>query len=144
MTPEQVFSFCNTLVLPGWLLLLLLPRWKYTEHIITGIIVTILALLYCYFIFTNLQPADFKSFNTLGGVMALFTKDEAVLAGWIHYLAFDMMTGLFIVKNAQKHQVNHWLLIPCLLLTFMLGPCGLLLYFIIRIITTRKLIPSNY
>ncbi|MCY7420761.1 MAG: DUF4281 domain-containing protein [Chitinophagaceae bacterium] len=144
MTPENVFSFCNTLVLPGWILLLVLPRWKFSDHIITGIIVTILALFYCYFIFTNLHPSDFKSFNTLGGVMGLFTKDEAVLAGWIHYLAFDLMTGLFIVKNAQKHKVNHWLLLPCLFLTFMLGPCGLLFYFIIRMICTKQYFPSNY
>ena len=144
MNPEQVFSFCNTLVLPGWILLLALPRWKFTEHIITGIIVTILAGFYCYFIFTNLHPSDFKNFKTLGGVMALFTKDKAVLAGWIHYLAFDLLTGLFIVKNAQKHNVNHWLLIPCLFLTFMLGPCGLLLYFIIRMLRTKQYFAPNY
>lgn len=144
MTPEQVFSLCSKLVLPGWLLLLILPRWKHTEHIITGVIVTVLAVFYCYFIFTNLHPSDFKNFNSLAGVMALFAKDEAVLAGWIHYLAFDLMTGLFIVKNAQKHGVNHWLLIPCLVLTFMLGPCGLLLYFIIRMAVTKIWFLSTY
>lgn len=144
MTADQVFSICNTLVLPGWLLLILLPRWKLTDYIITGIIVTILALFYCYYIFGNLHPADFKSFGTLTGVMGLFTNKEAVLAGWIHYLAFDLMTGLFEVKNAQKHNVNHWLVVPCLILTFMLGPVGLLLFFILRMIKTKQYFSSSF
>ena len=143
MTTEQVFSFCSTLVLPGWLLLVFFPRWRPVGHIITGIIVTVLALVYAYFIFTNLQPADMKSFSTLKGVMALFTNEQAVLAGWIHYLAFDLMTGLFEVKNAEKHSISQWLLVPCLFFTFMLGPVGLLLYFIIRSVKTRQLFPSN-
>lgn len=143
MTTEQVFSFCSTLVLPGWLLLVFFPRWRPVSHIITGIIVTVLALVYAFFIVTNLQPADMQSFSSLKGVMALFTNEQAVLAGWIHYLAFDLMTGLFEVRNAEKHLISHWLVVPCLFFTFMLGPVGLLLYFIIRSVKTRQLFPSN-
>ncbi len=143
MTTEQVFSFCSTLVLPGWLLLVFFPRWRPVSHIITGIIVTVLALVYAFFIFTNLQPADMQSFSSLKGVMALFTNEQAVLAGWIHYLAFDLITGLFEVRNAEKHSISQWLLVPCLFFTFMPGPVGLLLYFIIRSVKTRELFPSN-
>jgi hypothetical protein len=66
------------------------------------------------------------------------------VAGWVHYLAFDLMTGLFIKRNALKHGISHWLLIPCLFLTFMFGPIGLLLYFLIRLIITKQYFADNY
>ena len=144
MNPEQVFSLCNTLVLPGWLLLIIAPRWKWTDRIITGVIVTLLAITYCYFIFKIFKPADFKSFGSLNGVMQLFTNEEAMLAGWIHYLAFDLMLGLFEVKNAQKHKLNHLFIIPCLIATFMLGPVGLLLFLVLRALKTRNYFASNF
>jgi len=144
MTTEQIFSICNTMVLPGWLLLIFFPAWKFTQHIITGIIITLLAITYAYFVFSNIKPSDLQSFSTLKGVMSLFTNETGVLAGWIHYLAFDLMTGLFIANNAMKHNVNRLLVVPCLLFCFMLGPVGLLLYFIIRAIKTRNYFAANY
>ena len=80
----------------------------------------------------------FESFISLDGVMQLFRNESAVLAGWIHYLAFDLMEGVFIVLNSLKNNIPHLLVIPCLLLTFMLGPIGLLLYLFIRILSTRR------
>ena len=58
--------------------------------------------------------------------------------GWIHYLAFDLMVGWFIVNDAQKHEINRFLTIPCLLLSFMLGPTGLLLYLILRLMLRKQ------
>jgi len=55
-----------------------------------------------------------------------------VLAGWVHYLAFDLFIGCWIVLDAQERHIKHLLLVPCLGLTFMFGPVGLLLYFILR------------
>ena len=144
MTPAQIFQFVNTFVLPGWLLLIFLPKWKWTDKIITGIIVTILAIFYVYYIAKFFMPADIKSFGSLHGVMQLFTNQTAVLAGWIHYLAFDLMTGLFEIKNAQKNNISHLLIIPCLFFTFMFGPIGLLLFFLIRFIKTKNCFAVNY
>jgi hypothetical protein len=76
--------------------------------------------------------------------MELFTDKTAVTAGWVHYLAFDLFTGIWIKKNAQKYNVHHLILIPCLLLTFMLGPIGLLLYLLIRLIKTKQYFAANY
>jgi hypothetical protein len=144
MAPSQIFQWINIFVVPGWLLLIFAPRWKWTERIITGIIITILAIAYIFFIATSLKADDIKSFSSLAGVMHLFTNETGVLAGWIHYLAFDLLTGLFEIKNARKHHINHQWVIPCLVLTFMLGPVGLLLYFIIRFIKTKNYFASNY
>ena len=82
-----------------------------------------------------MQP---DSFGSLDGVAALFVNREALLAGWIHYLAFDLLTGIFIVNNARKNGIGIALLLPCLFFTFMLGPVGLLLYLLIRWTRTKN------
>ena len=57
----------------------------------------------------------------------LFTSPHAVLAGWIHYLAFDLFVGAWEVRDARRHGLSHWMVVPCLALTLMLGPFGLLI-----------------
>ncbi len=77
-------------------------------------------------------------------VSQLFENPVVLLAGWIHYLAFDLWVGCWELTNAQKLGINHFLVIPCLFLTFMFGPIGLLLYFIIRAMVTKKLSHENF
>ncbi len=139
MTLDSAFQLANTLVLPQWLLMIVAPRWRVTQWLMTSLLIPgLLALLYIYYLFTTGSELDFRSFSTLGGVVALFKQQQAVLAGWIHYLAFDLVAGSWILRNGQERGVNHLLLVPCLLLCFMLGPCGLLLYLLIRLIPTRS------
>lgn len=77
-------------------------------------------------------------FGSLSGVMKLFTNEWAVLAGWIHYLAFDLLVGIWEVNDAQSKGISHWLVLPCLFFTFMLGPIGFLMYFILRAILREE------
>jgi hypothetical protein len=83
-------------------------------------------------------------FNSLQGVMKLFTSPWGVTAGWIHYLAFDMFIGSWELSNGQKHGLNHFLIIPCLLLTFFFGPIGLIMFYLLRASKTKKLIHENF
>jgi len=69
--------------------------------------------------------------------MVAFTVPEAVIAGWLHYLVFDLFVGAWEVRDAQKRGINHWLVVPCLFFTLILGPVGLLLYIALRF-ATRK------
>jgi hypothetical protein len=138
MSLDLVFKLSNNLAMIGWLLLLIVPNWKWTSKLVIGTVVTILALLYIGFIFQAMNPEDMSSFGSLDGILQLFTNKAAVLAGWLHYLAFDLMVGVFIVNDGAKNHVYRFILIPCLLLTFMLGPTGLLLYLIIRWVKTKQ------
>ena len=70
-------------------------------------------------------------FTTLAGVQALFDTQGGATIGWIHYLAFDLWVGAWQAEVAPKWGVPHWALLPCLFLTFMLGPMGLLLFLIV-------------
>jgi heme A synthase len=145
MSPDSIFQLCSTIAMLGWLLLIILsPFWFDTDKLLIGIIITLFSIIYTWLIFQSLQPGDFEKFGTLDGVMSLFTSKIAVTAGWVHYLAFDLMVGIWIKKNSMKHGINHWIIIPCLLLTFMMGPAGLLLYLIIRLIKTKQFFAENY
>lgn len=138
MDPDQLFQIANAIAMIGWITLIIFPDKSWTNKLLTGVVITLFAVVYTFIIFTSITPGDFNNFSTLDGVMGLFTNEKGVLAGWIHYLAFDLMTGLYIVNNARKFNINRWILLPSLVFTFMLGPFGLLLYFVIRSIKNRK------
>jgi hypothetical protein len=144
MPAEQLFSICNTIALLGWLLMIVLPNWKGTRLIIlSGFIPCMLGLVYVLLIAMNMGGNE-GSFSTLEGVKALFSDDYLLLAGWVHYLVFDMFVGAWILSNSKKYSINHFIIIPCLLSTFMFGPAGLLLYFIIRSIKNKQLVHDNF
>ena len=144
MSPDTIFQLCNSIAMAGWVILIVLPIWDASDKFIIGIIVTLFAVIYTYYIVTNLSAIDMKSFGSLKGVTALFTNPLAVLIGWVHYLAFDLMVGIWIKKNAQKFGISHWLVIPCLLLTFMFGPIGLLLFLLIRFVKTKNYFAASF
>ncbi len=145
MTPDSVFEYCNTIALLGWLVLIVgSPFWMQFDKFIIGIVISLFAIVYAWLIANSFHPGDFEKFGSLNGVMELFTSKTAVAAGWIHYMAFDLLTGIWIKKNSIKYNISHWLIIPCLLFTFMLGPVGFLLYIIIRSIVAKKYFAENY
>lgn len=126
MTTEQLFSVLNLVAAISWLLLALLPRQRWIARTVTGAIVpTVLAIAYVLLL-TRWSGAG--GFATLADVARLFSDPWLLLAGWVHYLAFDLLIGSWIVQDAQERGMTHWLVLPCLLLTFMFGPAGWLLY----------------
>ncbi|WP_019988063.1 ABA4-like family protein [Rudanella lutea] len=141
MTPETAFTLANALVFPQWLLMIIAPRWRVTQWLVgTLIIPMVLAVMYLAYLFTGSKPLDFMAFSTLQGVMSLLGSGDKgpALAGWIHYLAFDLVAGSWVLRDGQQRQIHHGLLVPCLLFCFMLGPTGLLLYGIVRLMASRK------
>jgi len=145
MSSDSLFQITSMMALVGWLLLLLVsPFVTGIDKIIIGIIITLLALVYAWLIFSAFHPGDMKKFGTLDGVIELFQNKTLVTAGWIHYLAFDLLTGTWIKQNSMKYGFNHWIIVPCLLLTFMLGPVGLLLYLLLRFFKTKNYFATNY
>lgn len=145
MTPETAFSLANLVVLPQWVLMVVAPRWRVTQVLFQWLpIPMVLAVLYIYYLFnvtlTNGRGFDVQAFSTLAGVQSLFTgAKEAVLAGWIHYLAFDLVAGSYILRDGQARAIHHGWLIPGMLLCFMLGPSGLLFYGLVRLFLRNRL-----
>ena len=71
-------------------------------------------------------------FGSIAQVRALFDVPGALVAGWAHYLAFDLFVGSWIAERAAARQMPHALLVPVLLLTFMFGPAGLLAFVLLK------------
>jgi hypothetical protein len=143
---ETLYTIINAIALLGWLSLIFLPKKKWTFTIVvSGGVSAILALFYIYFIVGSITgEATGGDFSSLKGLKALFQSDIALLAGWAHYLVFDLFIGAWMTSNAQRLGLAHWKIIPCLLFTFMMGPVGLLLYFIVRANLTKKILHDNF
>jgi hypothetical protein len=139
MQASDIFSFGNAFVLLGWLLLLVFPLWRYTQVINLNGMIIILAILYTYMIGKGIQNFDPNSFSTLANVKLLFQSDDAVAAGWLHYLAYDLFVGTYIVKESVKLFIPRWIYTLILPFAFMFGPVGYLLFFIVKTIKTKSL-----
>lgn len=128
MSPEQVFSIANVVALLSWIALALFPRRPFIQQQVTGIVVpTLLATVYAALIATQWMGSS-GGFSTLGAVAQLFSNPWLLLAGWVHYLCFDLLIGGWEVRDAQSRGVPHLAVVPCLALTFMFGPAGWLAY----------------
>ena len=138
MKAEQIFLIANLIAMISWIILAVAPRWVLTcKIILSGAIPLLLSAAYLILIVLFFGSAE-GGFSSLAGVMKLFTNEWATLAGWIHYLAFDLFVGIWEVKDAQEKNISHWFVIPCLFLTFMLGPIGFLLYSILRVFLAKE------
>lgn len=143
MNPSSIFSFANSFVLLGWILLIFLPKWKHTQTIILNGIILLFSILYAYLLFKDIETFSLASFSTLANVKVLFQNDNAVAVGWLHYLAFDLFVGAYIVKKSQELQISRWLYTLPLPFIFMFGPVDYLLFFIIKTIKTQSLHEIN-
>lgn len=137
MTPEQLFSILNLIAIAGWLLLVFLPRVRWATSVVPVVVPVVLALVYAALV-AWAMPRSEGGFSSLSGVQSLFENPWALLAGWTHYLAFDLFIGGWEVRDAQQRGIPHLLVVPVLVLTFLLGPCGLLLYLLIRSLVPNK------
>lgn len=133
MTPSEVFSIANILVFPMWILMIVFPKWKVTRFLIDyKLIPIILSLLYAFYIISSIIAGPSMDFGSLQAVMQLFTVEDAVLGGWLHYLAFDLLVGMWMVDTNKTLKIHTIIMAPCLLGAFLMGPIGFLLFTGIR------------
>lgn len=145
MSWELLFSAANLWAMVAWAALALAPRNSTTLAGVTYLGVGLLALSYSIlligFLTGTISPGGSGqggSFTSLAGVMALFASPGGTTLGWIHYLAFDLFVGVWIVQDGAGKGFNRWLQLPILFLTFMVGPVGLLTWMVIREPAARR------
>jgi len=132
MPPETVFNITQPLALLGWIMLLFAPLIPKLADRIAGFAIPILlALIYGVMLIVYLPEGE-GGFTNLPEVMKLFTVPGLAMVGWLHYLAFDLFIGGWEVRTARRDGISHWLVLPCLVLTLMAGPIGLLLFLTLR------------
>lgn len=140
MTASQLFAIINPVALIGWIILIgaILLKRPFWRDEIAGLwfplgLSAIYSVLIAFFFF----QAE-GGFDTLENVQKLFTSHWAALAGWIHYLAFDLFMGALIARRLMEAGLPRWPLIVLLPLTFMFGPAGYLGYEITQFILRKS------
>mmetsp|Transcript_3599 Transcript_3599/g.4753 ORF Transcript_3599/g.4753 Transcript_3599/m.4753 type:complete len:165 (-) Transcript_3599:198-692(-) len=146
-TPDELWTLTTNVTVPGLLLLMFLPRWKYTKTItligplLAALIYTLGAISAIFYPQTDPDPNG--SFTSLKGVMTLFQDEVGVYIGWMHYIVFDGLVARWIILDSvETKQVSYivhgMVMVPILFLTIMLGPMGWLIY-----IAVRNFLPAN-
>jgi hypothetical protein len=140
MTPDTLFQIANPLALTGWLALTLSPLAPKLAQGWAHGVVLVQSVLYTALVLAFWAGAE-GGFDSLSNVQALFRQSEIALAGWVHYLAFDLFVGAWAVRAARAEGIAHALVLPCLIPIFLFGPAGLIAFAILRFTLTRKVLP---
>ena len=127
MDLETAFSVANGVAMGGWLALLLAPLAPAQADRAAALIAPgLLAAAYLGLLVVSSGAEG--GFGSLAGVMRLFDDPVVTLAGWLHYLAFDLVVGAWIVRRARAEGMPHWKAAICLPPTLFAGPAGFLLF----------------
>ncbi|MEO0730158.1 MAG: ABA4-like family protein [Pseudomonadota bacterium] len=136
LSADTLFLAANAVALWGWIALLAspwIPTWS--DRIAAVVIPLLLALAYTIlavqYLVGGLATGD-GGYFTLDAVQALFNSKEVILIGWLHVLAFDLFVGAWIVRTARTERVPFWIVIVCLVPTFLFGPAGFLAFHVLR------------
>ena len=132
MKLELIFSLTGLLAMAGWLVLLASPVIPHWSDRISGYIIPLLLSAGYVTLFLFFPSEGSGGFGSLAEVIKLFSSPYAMMAGWMHYLAFDLLIGAWMCRTARHYGLRFWLVAPCLPLTFLFGPAGFLAFSIVR------------
>ena len=130
MTASALFSVFSTLALLGWITLAVgvaLNKPLLSETIAGTWLPVVMSAAYTGLIVMFFADSP-GGFGSLQDVQQLFTSQWIALAGWIHYLAFDLFVGAYIAREVKGLGLARWPLIGLLPLTFLFGPAGYLAF----------------
>ena len=144
-TIDMLYYWVNLGVLPFWLILIFFPQSHISKIFVTSIFpVFVLSGTYVFILYKSyLNSYDFETnFNLylgLDNVLDLFSNKSFLITFWVHFIAINLFTGGWIVKDSQKFQINKILLFFPLLTIYLIGPIGLFLYWLIRIFHAKSI-----
>ena len=147
-TIETLFYWVNLGVLPFWLVLIFFPYSNLSRYFVTSIFpVLLLSGAYIFVLYKSyLNSYDFMNnfslYLSIDHLLNLFSNKLYLMIFWIHFISINLFTGGWIVKDSQKLNINKILIIIPLVITYLIGPMGLLLYWLIRIFYAKN--PSLY
>jgi hypothetical protein len=138
MSADDFYWYASILIFLPWALLVLAPRWRYTEPVAFGsaIVLLVAAAVFTFQYFSSAEGGG--SLLSLEGFKNIFRSKEMLLTGWLNYLSFCLLVGTWQSHDARQLKIGHVFVVPALLLTMLTGPAGLLLYLLLRFFRTKS------
>ena len=144
-TIEMLYYWVNLGVLPFWVILIFFPQSNLSKYFVTSIFpIFVLGGAYTFVLYKSyINSFDFENNFTLylgiNNISELFENKSYLMMFWIHFISINLFTGGWIVKDAQKLSINKMLIGIPLIVTYLIGPIGLLIYWLIRIFYAKNL-----
>ena len=144
-TIEMLYFWVNLGVLPFWMLIIFFPQSRLCKYLATSIFpIFLLSAAYSFVLYKSyLSTYDFLgNFNLYLGIVYLadlFKNDLYLLLFWIHFVSINLFIGGWILKDSQRFVINKFLITLPLIITYLIGPIGLFVYWIIRIFYAKRL-----
>ena len=144
MPDERLFALANAVPLLGWLALCCAPLARSRLVALARVVAVVLAVGYGVMVVAALLRGGGRlpDLTTLPGLAQAFSDPHVMLIGWVHYLAFDLWTGAWEIEEAGARGLPHWAVLPCLALTFLAGPIGLVAFLALRAGVRRRPSPA--
>ena len=144
-TIEMLYYWVNLGILPFWIILIIFPKSNICRYLVTSIFPILLLsgtyifMLYKSYLSSYNFEGNFRLYLGINELSELFTDNSYLMVFWIHFISINLFTGGWIVKDSQKFSINKILLSFPLLITYLIGPIGLFLYWLIRIFYSKSI-----
>ena len=144
-TIEMLYFWANFGILPFWLILIFFPNSNLSKYFVTSIFpILLLSGTYIFILYKSyLSSYNFiDNFNLYLGfeeLSDLFSNKSFLITFWIHFISINLFIGGWIVKDSQRLVINKILIILPLIFTYLIGPLGLLLYWLVRIFYAKNI-----
>ena len=144
LTFENIYLIANWGIIPFWFLLIILPNHRVTNFFVQSVIIPLLLaagyIYLSYNIYLNGNIFDgFELYSGLDGLYSMFSNEALLLIFWLHFLAISLFAGSWIAGDSKKYFIPKIVTIPSLILTYFMGPVGLVFYWFIRIFFAKKI-----
>ena len=145
LTFENIYLWINFGILPFWLMLIIIPNSKFTTFFVNSVILPlVLSTAYIYVIYQATLIEEpildvFKIHLSLENLYTIFATESFLLVFWLHFLALNLFMGSWISRDGVKYNMPRSLVFVPLILVYLTGPIGLVLYWIIRVFYAKKL-----
>ena len=144
-TIEMLYYWVNLGILPFWIILIIFPKSNICRYLVTSIFPILLLsgtyifMLYKSYLSSYNFEGNFRLYLGINELSELFTDNSYLMVFWIHFISINLFIGGWIVKDSQKFSINKILLSFPLLITYLIGPIGLFLYWLIRIFYSKSI-----
>ena len=144
-TIEMVYLWLNLGVIPFWIVLVVFPQSRISRVFITSVFpIFILSLIYSYLLYISYLNSydflqNFKLYLGLNEISNLFENQFFLILFWVHFLAMNLFCGGWIVNDSQMFGMNKFLVSIPLIITYLIGPIGMVIYWVIRVFYAKRI-----